>query len=107
MSALALWEGDLIPEAGPVDWIIGPREAQRRQAAAAASAAAQLHLELGQAAGAKAACERGLAIDRYRDELWRLLIEACEADGDAAGAAVARRSYESVLSELGVVATLT
>ena len=102
-DALTLWRGDLIPEAGAADWIVLDRDARRLEAADAAIAAAGLHLGLGRPAAAKAVCERGLSVDRYRDALWRLLIESCEAEGDQAGAALARRAYDAVLSELGVV----
>ena len=101
-QALSRYEGDLIPEAGPADWVLGPRETARLAAAEATQSVAQLRLETGDAGGAVDACERGLAIDRYRDGLWRVLIRACDAAGDHAGATRARRRYEAVLTELGL-----
>ena len=101
-QAVRTYGGDLIPEAGPADWIIGRRDGLRLAAAEAAQAAAELRLEGGDVAAALAACERGLQIDRYRDALWRLLIRACEADGNPAAAARAQREYEAVLAELGL-----
>ena len=44
----------------------------------------------------------GLSLDRYRDELWRLLIEAADRSGHHAEAGQARRAYAAVLDELGV-----
>ncbi len=101
-QALRTYGGDLIPEAGPADWIIGRRDGLRLAAAEAAQAAAELRLEAGDVTAALAACERGLQIDRYRDGLWRLLIRGCEADGNPAAAARAQREYEAVLTELGL-----
>ncbi len=101
-QALRTYGGDLIPEAGPADWIIGRRDGIRLAAAEAAQAAAELRLDAGEVPAALAACERGLQIDRYRDGLWRLLIRCCEADGNPAAAARAQREYEAVLTELGL-----
>jgi DNA-binding SARP family transcriptional activator len=101
-QAVRAYGGDLIPEAGPADWIVGRRDGLRLAAADAAHAAAELWLETGDVAAARAACERGLQIDRYRDGLWRLLVRCCEASGDLAAAARAQRDYEAVLTELGL-----
>ena len=101
-QALRTYGGELIPEAGPADWIVGRRDGLRLAAAEAAQAAAELRLEAGEVTAAIAACERGLQIDRYRDGLWRLLVRCCEADGNPAAAARAQREYEAVLAELGL-----
>ncbi len=101
-QAVRAYGGELIPDAGPADWIEPRREGLRLAAADAAQVAAELRLELGEVAAARAACERGLEIDRYRDGLWRLLVRGCEADGDLAAAARSQRDYESVLAELGL-----
>jgi DNA-binding SARP family transcriptional activator len=83
---------------------VEPREARRAQAADSAVALAELRLELGDPDGAARACRTGLAIDRYHDPLWRLLIEARDRAGDAGAALRARQDYESVLSNLGLAA---
>lgn len=101
-QAVRVYGGELIPEAGPADWIIARRDGLRLGAAEAAQAAAELRLDAGAVAAALASCERGLQIDRYRDGLWRLLIRCCETDGNPAAAARARREYETVLAELGL-----
>jgi DNA-binding SARP family transcriptional activator len=100
--ALRVYGGDLIPEAGPADWIIGRRDGLRLAAADAAQSAAELRLDAGDVGSAVTICERGLQIDRYRDGLWRLLIRCCEVDGNPAAAARAQREYEAVLAELGL-----
>jgi DNA-binding SARP family transcriptional activator len=49
-------------------------------------------------------CRVGLTIDRYDDQLWRLLIEARRRAGDPGAADRDRRDYESMLAELGLSA---
>ena len=101
--ALDAYSGELLPEAGPAEWVVLIRERYRTQASEATFALCDLHLARGDATRAVAAAERGLRIDRYRDGQWRQLIAACELAGDRAAAIRARRSYEEMLSELGVV----
>jgi two-component SAPR family response regulator len=48
------------------------------------------------------ACRTGLAVDRYCDPLWRLLVAALEAGGDLAETARTVAQYDEVLAELGV-----
>jgi DNA-binding SARP family transcriptional activator len=100
-AALDLYTGDLLPEDGPAEWVLGHRESLRARAVEAAGALAEL-LIAGDAAGAARACERGLSIDRCRDSLWRTLQRAHEVAGNHAAAADARRRYERVLADLGV-----
>jgi DNA-binding SARP family transcriptional activator len=100
--ALNAYSGELLPEAGPAEWVIMPRERYRMQASEATLTLTELHLARGAAARAVAVAERGLRIDRYRDAQWRQLITACELAGDRAAAIRARRSYDEMLSELGL-----
>jgi len=100
--ALHAYGGELLPEAGPAEWVVMPRERYRMQASEATLTLAELHLARGDAARAVTVAERGLRIDRYRDAQWRLLITACELAGDRAAAIRARRSYDEMLSELGL-----
>jgi DNA-binding SARP family transcriptional activator len=72
------------------------------QASEATVTLTELHLAQGDAARAVTVAEHGLRIDRYRDAQWRQLITACELAGDRAAAIRARRSYEDMLSELGL-----
>ncbi|MGH9040590.1 MAG: hypothetical protein ACRDZ3_10200, partial [Acidimicrobiia bacterium] len=61
-------------------------------------------LEADDTEAAAAACEWGLAVDRYHDPLWRLLAEARERSGDHAAAHRARLAYDDALAELGLPA---
>lgn len=102
--ALAACTGDVLPEDGPAEWVLAPRERFRVRAAEAAALLAELHLGRGHAEGAATAALRSIDIDPCRDGSWRLLISAYDATGDLAAAERARRSYADVLASLGVVA---
>ncbi len=101
-TALERCRGELIPEAGPEDWIVGRRESARAEAVEAAAMLARALLERGDPAAAATVCVDGLARDRFHDPLWRTLIEARDAAGDKAAATSARSNYESTLAELGL-----
>ena len=95
---MALYGGDLLPEEGPAEWVVEPREHYRAAAVEVAREAAEAALLDGDARTAIEACRAGLAIDRYHDPLWRLLIEARQAAGDVSAANRDRREYEAILS---------
>lgn len=97
---VALHRGELLPEEGPAEWVVGPRESHREAAASAAFTLGTLLNSQGDPAGAAAACESALAIDRYRDDAWRLLISIHECAGNRASAARARQRYERILTTL-------
>jgi DNA-binding SARP family transcriptional activator len=101
-EALSWYGGDLIPEAGPAEWIVTWRDARRMEAVDAAVAVAELRAERGEVRAVIAACDRGLYLDRYCDPLWRLQIDAYESAGDHAAAAQARQGYRAVCDELGI-----
>ncbi len=101
-AALGTYEGDLLPEEGPAEWVVELREHYRTQAVELAREAAELALRAGDSRGAIEACRAGLAIDRYHDPVWRLLIDARQAAGDVSAANRDRLEYEAILSELGV-----
>lgn len=101
-AVLAAHEHPLLAEDGPAEWVGPPRRRYQAEAAAAALDLARLELERGSPEAAAAACERGVAIDRYRDELWRLLVEARTRSGEHAAAQRARRAYRDMLAELGL-----
>ncbi len=101
-GALELYGGDLLPEDGPADWVVERRERCRLLAVGAAQLLAELCLAAGDAAEAASACGAGLAVDRYHDPLWRLLIEARERAGDPGAASRARQEYAALLSGLGL-----
>jgi DNA-binding SARP family transcriptional activator len=98
--AMAIYRGELLPEEGPADWVVAERDRYRAIAHDVALGLATLHRDRGDTVLAIAACEQGLRIDRYRDDLWRLLIATHDDAGDGAAAARARRRYLEVLAEL-------
>ncbi|HEX8959590.1 MAG TPA: winged helix-turn-helix domain-containing protein [Solirubrobacterales bacterium] len=93
---------ELLPEDGPADWIVQRREQLRAAGVAAAEAAARAALASGANDAAARACQSGLALDRYHDPLWRLLIESHNRAGDTGAASRDRRQYEAVLAGLGI-----
>ncbi len=100
--ALELYAGDLLPEDGPADWVQDDRDRYRLQVLEAAQALAEEAMLGGDYAEAVRACRFGLAVDRYQDALWRVLIEARDRAGDTGAAARDRREYALVLEGLGV-----
>jgi DNA-binding SARP family transcriptional activator len=103
--AMDLYAGEVLPEDGPAEWVIGVREHYRVRVAEAAATLAELHLARHDPAAAAAAALRSLDVDPCRDASWRLLLAAYAASGDLAAAEQARRSYAEVLTSLGVVST--
>jgi DNA-binding SARP family transcriptional activator len=101
-AALGLYRGPLLPGDGPADWVVDRRAALQHAAVDAAARLADLRLAQGQHRAATEAARVGLSLDRFRDELWRLLIEAADRSGHHAEAGQARRAYAAVLGELGV-----
>jgi DNA-binding SARP family transcriptional activator len=104
-QALELYAGELLPEDGPAEWAIEPRERFRAGALEAAQGLAEVLLKRGDPAAAANACTTGLWVDRLHDPLWKLLIQARERAGDPVAASRARRDYARVLEELGLSAT--
>jgi len=104
-QALDLYAGELLPEDGPAEWAIEPRERFRAGALEAAQGLAELLLKQGDPAAAANACATGLWVDRLHDPLWKLLIQAREQAGDPGAASRARRDYARVLEELGLTAS--
>jgi len=101
-AALSCYSGELLPEEGPAEWVVKQRDRYRIEAADAAGAVAEVLAKKGDDIGVIDVCGRGLAIDRYRDGLWRTLIETYERLGDQGAAARARGDYQAVLAELGI-----
>ncbi len=103
--ALSHSTGDVLPEDGPAEWVIGVREHYRVRVAEAAANLAELHLSRHDPPSAATAALRSLDVDPCRDASWRLLLSAYTAAGDLAAAEQARRSYAEVLTSLGVAST--
>ena len=102
LEALQAHPDDLLVEEGPAEWVLGPRDQYRAALVATAAIAADAALTSGKPELAAAAAERGLAVDRYADGLWRLLERALVAAGDVAAAERARRNYAEIREELGL-----
>ena len=100
--ALDLYTDELFPEEGQVDWAVHARDRYRMLVTDAAERLARLRLDASDPKGAAAAAEWALQWDRFRDELWRLLVTGRVAAGEHAAATRARHAYEAVLAELGV-----
>jgi DNA-binding SARP family transcriptional activator len=101
-TALAAYGGPLLPGDGPADWVVGRRASLQAAAVDAAVRLANLRLERGAHQGAAETARLGLSMDRYRDELWKLLISAADRFGHHAEAGQARRAYAAMLEDLGV-----
>ena len=101
-AALAAYGGPLLPGDGPADWVVNRRGGLSSLATDAAARLATLRLQSDHPQAAAETARAGLSVDRYRDELWKLLIDAADRSGHHAEAGQARRSYEAVLDELGV-----
>lgn len=100
--ALDLYRGDLLPEDGPAEWVVGPRERLRSMVADAAADLAQLELDRGRPEEAVQAAARSIELDECRDHAWRLLVAAYTDAGDAAAAYRATRGYRAMLGTLGI-----
>jgi DNA-binding SARP family transcriptional activator len=101
-TVLSHYSGDLLPGDGSAEWVVHEREALRRAVSQAGVTLAALELDRGEVGAAVAAAERGIAIDRYNDEAWRLLIIASQRD-EPATARHAQSRYRQVLAELDLV----
>jgi DNA-binding SARP family transcriptional activator len=101
-GALSAYGGPLLPGDGPAEWVVGRRQALESAAVDAAARLAGLRLENGSLQAAAETARMGLALDRYRDDLWKLLIAASDRSGHHAEASQARRAYAAILDELGV-----
>ncbi|TJZ57002.1 hypothetical protein FCH28_05870 [Streptomyces piniterrae] len=101
-DALAQYHGELLPEDGPAEWLQQDREIYRRQAADAAAELAAVELQAGNLQEAVAAAEKCLAIDRFHDTGWHLLLRTYHRIGAPAAAEQARRRYAATLASLGL-----
>jgi DNA-binding SARP family transcriptional activator len=100
--AQSLYAGDLLAEEGAAEWVVTTRQQLQVAATEAAVTLASMLLDEQQSGEAVAVCRWGLAVDRFHDPLWRLLLAALEAEDDFAGHARTSAAYEAMLTELGV-----
>ncbi|MER6306299.1 BTAD domain-containing putative transcriptional regulator [Streptomyces sp. NPDC001657] len=101
-DALAQYQGELLPEDGPAEWLQQDREIYRHQAADAAAELAAAELQAGNSQEAVAAAQKCLAIDRFHDTGWHLLLRAYHRIGAPAAAEQTRRRYLATLASLGL-----
>jgi DNA-binding SARP family transcriptional activator len=101
-AAVELYRGELLAEAGTVEWVLGPRERYRLMASEASQLLAEALLDLDDPTAAAAAAAWGLGIDRYCDGLWKVMIAAHDQGSNQAASARTRNDYRRVLAELGV-----
>lgn len=101
-TAVDLYAGDVLPEDGSAEWVVGARERYRLRAAEAATSLAQLELKLGNGDASIAAAARAVEFDPWRDSSWKTLIVVSRHAGDIAAAERASRAYSRMLSSLGV-----
>lgn len=104
-DALRLYTGDLLPEDGPAEWVVGERARYRFRAAEAGARLARLEYDAGNWRRTIQVAHRALALDRCNDDSWRLLISAQQRAGHAAAAGRSRHTYERILNSLGVGTT--
>ncbi len=100
--AADVYRGDLLLDEGPAEWVVGHRDALRLEMVRACTIAGEAAMKLGMLHDATRMSERGLAVDRYADTLWRLQIDSLEQSSDKASAERVRRSWQEMMDELGV-----
>ncbi|MER7755104.1 BTAD domain-containing putative transcriptional regulator [Kitasatospora sp. NPDC097643] len=103
-TALDAYTGELLPEDGPAEWVVGRREHYRSEAAGAALTLAGIELARGRPHAAAGAGARSVEIDPFREEAWRTLITAQERCGDPAAAERSRLGRARMLLSLGLPA---
>ncbi len=99
-TALAWYRGDLLPEDGPAEYVVGERDRLRVLAATAAATLAQEYRALRQLRPALAAARQSVQLDRYQDLAWQLLADLHRDAGDDSAAARARRDHAAAQAEL-------
>jgi DNA-binding SARP family transcriptional activator len=101
-EAVNLYTGPLLPGDGPADWAVETRRWLVGRYTEATARLASLFLDDDEPRQTVRVARAGLAADRYRDDLWKLLIDGADRAGHHAEAEQARRDYEAILTDLGV-----
>jgi LuxR family transcriptional regulator, maltose regulon positive regulatory protein len=101
-GAVTAYGGSLLPMDGPAEWAQEPRLQLQTAVADAAARLAHLLADSGDFQGVAEIGRRGLSVDRFRDDLWRICIDAAERSGNQADATRTRKAYDNLLVELGV-----
>lgn len=100
IAALALYRGELLPEDGPVEWVVGERERLAQLAAGTALTLAREQRALGRLPEAISAAQRVVQLDPWSDTAWRLLIDLHEETGDEGAASRCRERHRRIDREL-------
>jgi DNA-binding SARP family transcriptional activator len=103
VAALDRYTGDLLPQAGPQEWVVAERGRLRLTAATAACSASRLALRLDRLEQALDAAHRSTLLDPLRDSAWALLEEVQTRLGDVTAAAATRSQHAQVRAETAVV----
>lgn len=98
--ALEAYQGDLLPETGPAEWVVAERDRLRVAAASAAYSAGRLILRLRSPEEALPAARRATELDPLRDSAWALLAEVQTQMGDVGSARATRREHDLVAAQL-------
>jgi DNA-binding SARP family transcriptional activator len=80
--------------------VLPERDRLRQVALGAFGALVELRAAAGRHRDAVEVARAGLAHDRYRDSLWRQLVNSLLALDDKAAAAATQRSYRELLADL-------
>ncbi|WP_148572906.1 BTAD domain-containing putative transcriptional regulator [Nocardioides caldifontis] len=103
LAALELYRGDLVPEAGPQEWVVEERARLRLAAATTACTAGRVALGLGRLEQALDIAHRSTVLDPLRDSAWALLGEVQTMMGDVTAAAATRSRHARVQAETSAV----
>ena len=95
-TALELYRGDLLPEAGPSEWVVQERDRLRTGAAATAYSVGSVALRLRLPGDALPALHRAIELDPLRDSAWALLADTQTRMGDVSAAAATRLEHSRV-----------
>jgi DNA-binding SARP family transcriptional activator len=97
LAALDRYAGDLLPEVGPVEWVVEERTRLRLLAAEVGSEAARDALAADDLRTALEAARRSVMLDPYHDSSWELIVEICERIGDHSAAGRTARTGAGLL----------
>lgn len=100
--AFDAWRGELLPEFGPAEWVVGPREHYSLAFARVAHRLARHLLDHGEPGACVDVARAGLHADRYSCALWQLVVRAHRRMGDPAAAARTEADRNRMLAELHV-----
>jgi DNA-binding SARP family transcriptional activator len=100
VHAVEAYQGELLDEVGPAEWVVAERDRLRHAVATAAYSAGRLSLLLRSPGDALPLARRATVLDPLRDSAWALLAETQEKMGDPSSAAATRREYQLVSEQL-------